>query len=336
MADYITIDASAMDSINYKTALASYFASLGTTAGTSTYYGGVPYMGDTQVGFRYTTDPANNAQVLIEGTDLAYDGMYGQGHGISGNVDGFTLGYYDENTTSTVVDEETGEVSELTGVISGLVVSGLDYSAAIGDGTGTDNLVYQIYNALRKATTTVDLDSDGTSGAEYIDYIYELLSAKAQNFVGSAGDDTYAGTDFGDLVEGNKGNDKLRGGLGDDDIHGGRGIDKLYGEAGADTFFFATGDSAAKQKNADTIFDFERSDGDLFDLTAIDGNEKLADDQALDFIGKHAFTGDAGELRFEKIKGETYIYGDTDGNRKADFTIHLDDAIGLKAADFLL
>ena len=48
--------------------------------------------------------------------------------------------------------------------------------------------------------------------------------------------------------------------------------------------------------------------------------------------GKHH----AGELRFEKIDGETYVYGDTDGDKKTDFAIHFDDAINFKDDFFVL
>jgi serralysin len=44
----------------------------------------------------------------------------------------------------------------------------------------------------------------------------------------------------------------------------------------------------------------------------------------------------ASELLYEKAGSDTWIYTDTDGNRKIDFTIHLDDAMTLKADYFML
>jgi Ca2+-binding RTX toxin-like protein len=223
MADDMTvIDASALASFDYTTYLADYFSStnVGTTRGSSTYYSGTStegfgYYSGSEVGFRYTTDPANTAQVLLQGENIAYDGIYNAGHGISGDVDGFTLGYYTADTTYTQ-DDEAGTRSELTGVVNGLVVSGLDYSTAVGTGTVDSNLVSTLYYALQKANTVVDLDNDGTSGLEYVDQIYTLLSAKAQHFIGSAGDDNYVGTAYGDLIDGGAGADTLAGGAGDD------------------------------------------------------------------------------------------------------------------------
>ena len=64
--------------------------------------------------------------------------------------------------------------------------------------------------------------------------------------------------------------------------------------------------------------------------------DRSGKDNAFDFIGTHAFTRHAGELRYEKTKSDTWIQGDTNGDGKADLMIHLDDAVKLKAADFEL
>lgn len=251
MADMITIDASALSSIDYKQYLYDYFATsaVGATAGASTYYGGnyqspYGYFNGSQVGFRYA-GTGNNAQVVIDGANLAYDGLLGStyGHGISGSISSITLGAYDSGTTYTQ-DDSAGTRSELTGVLQGLLISGLDYSAAIGAGTGESNLVYQIYNALRKANSTLDFDGDGDSGYEYIDYLYDLLGKQAQHFIGSAGNDIYTGTANADLIEGNDGADVLNGGDGADTITGGAGADTLNGGAGADRMTGGAGDDS--------------------------------------------------------------------------------------------
>ncbi|MCF3638913.1 hypothetical protein LXM94_02880 [Rhizobium sp. TRM95111] len=85
----IKIDASALASIDFESYIASYFAAL-TSVGSSTYYDGEvvnsiygpQYVKGDQVGFRYTTTPTNDAQVLMEGTDIAYNFLtYGTNHG---------------------------------------------------------------------------------------------------------------------------------------------------------------------------------------------------------------------------------------------------------------
>jgi len=52
--------------------------------------------------------------------------------------------------------------------------------------------------------------------------------------------------------------------------------------------------------------------------------------------GTSAFSGKAGELRFEKKASDTYIYGDVNGDGTADFAIHLDDAVALTQSYFIL
>lgn len=58
--------------------------------------------------------------------------------------------------------------------------------------------------------------------------------------------------------------------------------------------------------------------------------------QAFTYLGTAAFTGAAGELRYIKHASDTYVYGDTNGDRKVDFAIHLDDAISLSKGYFVL
>lgn len=151
---------------------------------------------------------------------------------------------------------------------------------------------------------------------------------------GTSGKDNLKGTAGADIISGFKGNDKLEGLAGADTLIGGKGIDKLYGGADGDIFLFAKGDTGNTRAKADTIYDFLAKEGDRIDLSDWDANEKKSGDQDFKFIGGQDFHGKAGELRFVKEKSDTWIMGDTDGDRKADFMIHLDDAVKLKADHF--
>ncbi|MGV3549916.1 hypothetical protein [Rhizobium sp.] len=133
------------------------------------------------------------------------------------------------------------------------------------------------------------------------------------------------------------GNDTFKGWNGDELINGGLGKDKLTGGKGADTFIFNTVEDSGKTKGtADTITDFRFKEGDILDLSGIDARSADEADQKFKFIGNKDFNDKAGELRYE-IKGkDTYVYGDVDGDGKADFAIHLDGQIALKAAYFEL
>jgi Ca2+-binding RTX toxin-like protein len=325
MADYITIDASSLESFNYEQFIYDYFAAVSegagtSTSGSSTYYGGIPYMGDTQVGFRYSGD-TTKAQVLMEGETIAYDGMYGQGHGISGSVDGFTLGSYDDSTTYTETTDGDGNTvrSELSGVISGLVVSGLDYSAEIGDGTGSDNLVYTLYNALRKANTVVDLDSDNVTGYEYIDLIYDLLSAKAQNFVGSAGADTYRGTAYGDIIDGGAGSDLLAGGDGNDQYLVDNVNDTISESAGEGTDSVSSSVNFTLSDNVENLTltgSALRGTGNALanTLTGNTGANRLLGGDGNDVIygkaGNDVLVGGAGQDKlFGGVGADTFLFG---------------------------
>jgi serralysin len=153
------------------------------------------------------------------------------------------------------------------------------------------------------------------------------------SLMGGAGNDLVDGGKGNDWIDGGAGNDTLRGGDGFDEIRGGKGKDKiaggfgsdeLAGGLGADTFIYnSIGDSKAGGINRDRILDFNRSKGDKIDLSKIDARPAKGK-QSFDFIGADAFSGKAGELRFEKGVGSgTTIYGDRNGDGVADFEIFL-------------
>lgn len=112
------------------------------------------------------------------------------------------------------------------------------------------------------------------------------------------------------------------------------GLNTFEGNGGADDFVFTKGTTGKTEKKADTIADFSQADGDRIDLDAWDANSKQGNNQDFDFIGDTKFHGDAGELRFFHDGGDTWIEGDTNGDRKADLQIRLTGAITLVSTDF--
>lgn len=151
-----------------------------------------------------------------------------------------------------------------------------------------------------------------------------------------SGNDTINGTRYDDRLEGRGGDDVLKGEAANDVLYGGIGADDLYGGTGKDVFKFkALGDSKVAASGCDTIFDFSTMQ-DKIHLGAIDANTKLAGNQAFSFIDTKDFSGKAGELRYVEKASDTYIYGDVNGDGKADFAIHLDDAVSLHKGDFIL
>jgi Ca2+-binding RTX toxin-like protein len=152
---------------------------------------------------------------------------------------------------------------------------------------------------------------------------------------GLAGNDRLSGGLGNDYLRGGAGDDALNGGAGRDRIHGELGQDTLTGGADADTFVFGTGSSGSTAASADRIIDFSHAEKDLVSLSAIDANTALAGNQTFAFIGGAAFSA-AGQLRYVRLSGNTFIAGDTNGDGKADLVIRLDGLHTLVAGDFVL
>ncbi|MFM2282456.1 MAG: hypothetical protein RLZZ444_4687, partial [Pseudomonadota bacterium] len=118
-------------------------------------------------------------------------------------------------------------------------------------------------------------------------------------------------------------------------IYGKGSADSLTGNGGADQFLFKSiADSTAGFTGRDTITDFRAGQNDIINLAAIDANSRKAADQDFTFIGTQGFHDKAGELRFEKANGDTFVYGDTNGDGAADFSIRLEGAFNLVRTDF--
>ncbi|WP_324808341.1 Calx-beta domain-containing protein [Sphingomonas sp. LY29] len=152
-----------------------------------------------------------------------------------------------------------------------------------------------------------------------------------------AGNDSITGSQNADEIYGGVGNDVLTGGAGNDVIVGGAQGDTLTGGAGNDVFrYFALTDSNSTER--DGIQDF--NNGDLIDLSRLDANSLLAGDQAFTFVGTSAFSGIAGELRYENISlgGPIWlVQADVNGDSISDFEIVLviSPADAITPSDFL-
>ncbi|MBC7986942.1 MAG: M10 family metallopeptidase C-terminal domain-containing protein [Sphingomonadaceae bacterium] len=156
--------------------------------------------------------------------------------------------------------------------------------------------------------------------------------------LGNAGRDTLDGGEAKDILQGGGGEDVLIGGDGRDVLNGGRGRDVLEGGVGSDTFVFGEDGMGATRADADRISDFTRNQADRINLAEIDADSVQAGVQRFDFIRDRAFSGVAGELRYETnaAAGVTFVEGDIDGDGAADFVIKLTSEIDLIRADFVL
>jgi Ca2+-binding RTX toxin-like protein len=238
----------------------------------------------------------------------------------------------------TVVDDEFFSVGEQT---VGRTVSGAGATDTTGAGGGYELL----YGAGGNKTVTFDLSTGdvtvgitvGATNAK-LDIVNgkQVWTDTSITSVSSNVKEIHA-LSLGNInLEGGKSSQWIHGNDGNNIITGHTGHDRLFGEGGADTFVFFKGDTSSTRSTADTIFDFSQSEGDKIDFSHRDANSVLSGDQEFTFIGSSAFHKVAGELHYIKDKSDTWIEGDTNGNGKADFIIHLDDAISLTKADFIL
>ncbi|MBC2776021.1 S8 family serine peptidase [Parasphingopyxis marina] len=154
--------------------------------------------------------------------------------------------------------------------------------------------------------------------------------------LGSDGADTLFGGADNDRLQGEADNDILNGDAGADTLFGGAGRDTLTGGGGADRFAFVDGDLSATLSQTDRITDFSQAESDRIQLVGIDADTTVGGTQDFTFIGTDAFSGAAGELRYQQIGGETRIFGDTDGDMVADFAIRIEDTVTLVVGDFIL
>ncbi|MGQ4877353.1 cellulose binding domain-containing protein [Billgrantia sp. LNSP4103-1] len=130
------------------------------------------------------------------------------------------------------------------------------------------------------------------------------------------------GTDADEAIVGTAEADSLYGGLGSDSLTGGEGSDRFV--------YLSTFESTAF--DSDIIVDFDRSEGDLIDLSHIDADLIGEGDQGFAWVSNAAFSGTAGELRSEG----SLVQGDVNGDGVVDLQIAVLGVDSLRAEDFLL
>lgn len=263
-----------------------------------------------------TGQEAETRAVFLEGSDFLYTFS---NHTVSGTIDTVRLARLGD-----AWNPQTGDLN-----LSGDVVSAQqDFITFSGLGITTPAGVRGDVHAI-----VAGLMGGGPGGTTVnADPLTDIVMGGPQDLRGSTGADRYVGTRFGDTVAGMGGDDTLSGGGGRDRIDGGAGDDLLRGGKGADRFIFRT----AAEADGDRIADFSAGQGDLIHLAAIDAVAGLAGNQSFDFIGRAAFSGTAGELRFGLAGGQTRVQGDIDGDGQADFRITLSGSQSLTEEMFVL
>jgi Ca2+-binding RTX toxin-like protein len=194
---------------------------------------------------------------------------------------------------------------------------GAGYNTA--DYTGSDAAVFVSLNA--------DTAAGGDAAGDELNYITHLAGSAygdvlegnngfnilsggdgGDTLEGFGGVDSISGGDHNDTLRGMDGDDYMGGDAGHDTLHGGAGRDGMTGGSGADVFLWESAtETGVTAGTADVIGDFNRLEGDEFNLSAIDADVYADGDQAFTFIGTDAFSGTPGEIRYYQSGGNTYI-----------------------------
>ena len=192
------------------------------------------------------------------------------------------------------------------------------------DGVGIDSFTAADFIFSRHGAR----DGFGTDRADVM-----FGSDEDDRLAGRDGRDKLLGGDGSDTLIGEEGRDRLYGGAHADTLSGGMQRDHLYGQGGQDIFDFNALADSRLGRSRDFIEDFRQGADrvDVSDIDAIAGG----DADGFDWIGLDAFTS-AGQLRYDQVGGNTVIYGNVDGDARADFAIIIRGLIDLDGGDFIL
>ncbi|QNM83783.1 M10 family metallopeptidase C-terminal domain-containing protein [Sphingomonas sabuli] len=253
------------------------------------------------------------AEFAGQGRDLVYSSV---SFALSSNFENLTL------TGSAVRASGNNLANQLTGTNGNNVLNG-GLGADVMTGAG-GNDIYYVENA---GDHTVEASGGGRDRV-YSTVAWSLEAAVEDLFLRGTASIAGRGNAIDNVIVGNGGNNVL---------DGRAGADSLRGSLGSDTFTFRTGEfGGMSASTADRVMDFSHAQGDRLDFHLVDANAALAGDQAFAFIGTGAFTGAAGQLRYQMSNGNTYVYGDTNGDGAADFMVRLDGSHTLVGGDFIL
>jgi len=288
----------------------------------------------------YTNETWGYAQSLMMYDIAAIQHLYG-------------ANYATNSSNTTYAWTPTGR-AYIDGVLQGTAGANRIFQT-VWDGGGTDTYDFRQYTTglkvdlnpgawtITSSTQRAKLKWDGTklaAGNIANALLYEGdARSLIENALGGSGSDVIKGNSANNTLQGNLGNDSLYGSRGNDRLFGGSGNDKLYGQggsdiltggSGADTFVFMYR-SDSSPSSRDTIKDFQRGQ-DRIDLRPIDANTKISGNQAFSFIGKSAFTGAAGQLKFTNH----VLSADLDGDKISDLAINVAGLKVLTSSDFYL
>ncbi len=162
----------------------------------------------------------------------------------------------------------------------------------------------------------------------------ELQGSADLNATGNGDANNLQGNTGANQLSGGGGVDTINGNDGDDFIIGGTGNDLLRGGLGADTFRVLGESMSRPILENDQIYDFSTAEGDIIDLSAIDANSLMANDQAFTLVS--VFSKQAGQMTMSFSAGVTLIRLDVNGDTKADYQLKINGDVTGDSAGWML
>lgn len=201
---------------------------------------------------------------------------------------------------------------------------------AIWDAGGRDTLDFSGWSTPSKIDLNEGAQSDGGGQTTNVQIAF---GTTIENAIGGSGNDQLIGNQVGNVLTGGAGDDSFRSGAGNDRLEGGTGADIfVFGAPGESHTIAARSDG--KKLVPDMLTDFQ-SGTDRIDLHLIDANTGTGSDDAFSWIGASAFSGVAGQLRSDVLGSQVHIYGDVDGDGRADLHI-IASGTQILVTDFIL
>lgn len=270
-----------------------------------------------------------------QGIDFVYSAL---GRAMEANVENLALtGSLDERVFGNAED------NRIFGNAGRNILEGRGGNDRLDGGSGADALAGGIGDDIYDVDDPSDRVIERTG--EGIDLIYtassERMAANVENLILTGGATAKVfGNDEGNIIRGNTGRNILFGENGDDELIGAGGADVLIGGLGkdilrggadADRFLFRDVSETPPGAGRDVIRDFQAG-LDRIDLRPIDKPDDLDGEQTFTYIGRTAYSGAVGELRYDR----SVLRGDVDGDGVDDFQIAIANNAALTADDFLL
>jgi hypothetical protein len=196
---------------------------------------------------------------------------------------------------------------------------GANGSDELRGGTGADVLL----GNLGADTLRGGMGPDELRGGAFTDQLYG--GADDDVLIGAAGADLLRGALGSDQILGGTEDDTLFGGQGGDLLRGGLGVDVLTGGPGADRFSF----NASGGFNADTLTDFDASQGDRIEL------ESIAFAALAGVVSPGSAIGASPHVQYDATTGEL-LYSEDGSGGDLQLIATLQGAPAFSAADAIL